>query len=552
MICSIRNLSVATLFTLALAAPASAANFLPVTTTGQGMMTPGSGYSYKAVYTVGDTLPNSYQSVGIFDGIGAYALNASTVRLLVSHELGSTAGKSYSVSNGIGGSVNLTGARVSFFDIDRASLGVVNAGQAYDRIYDRAGNIVANASQINGGFSRFCSSAAFEANSFGAGKGLADRAYFTGEETANGTMYVLDTASNQLYAAPAMGRGAWENATQIDTGTANKVAFIISDDTSGNANDYGSPIYMYVGTKNAKGDGSFLDRNGLADGKMYVWASNGGDANPTTFNSNGSTRDGKWVEIKSFDPAKAGTPGYDALGYADQATLRASATAAGAFRFSRPEDVATNPGDGKLVALASTGSSLLNGADQWGTIYTLASTFDANGNPTGGTVKIVYDGNKDAAHKLRSPDNLTWSGTGELLIQEDNATNWAAGGNLTEAQVVKLKLDGTVTMATVMDRLALQGGTDTLAGQLGAWESSGILDVSSLWGLAAGTLFVGDVQAHGLLNGTPLVEGGQLFFLRAAVTAVPEPATWLSMIVGFGAVGTAARRRGKVRVRSIC
>ena len=529
------------------ATSAHAASFLPFTTTGQAQMKASSGWNYKAIYTVSDTLPNGYQSVGIFDGIGAYALNASTVRILVNHELGGSAGKAYSVVNGTGGSVSLTGARVSYFDIDKASMGIVNAGQAYDRIYDRAGNIVANATQINGGFSRFCSSAAFEASTFGSGRGLADRTYFTGEETANGTMYALDTASNQLYAAPAMGRGAWENASQIDTGTANKVAFILSDDTSGSATDYGSPMYMYVGTKNAKGDGSFLDRNGLADGKMYVWAAANGDANPTTFNTSGSTRNGQWVEVKNFDASKAGTPGYDALGYADQATLRANAASVGAFRFSRPEDVATNPGNSTLVAFASTGSGLLNGADTWGTIYTLQSTFDANGNPTAGVVKVIYDGNRDASHKLRSPDNLTWAGNGDLLVQEDSATNWTLGGNLTEAQVVKLSLNGTVTTATIMERLALNGGVDTLAGQLGQWESSGILDVSSLWGLSAGTLFLGDVQAHGLLNGTPLVEGGQLFFLTAV--AVPEPTTWLSMIFGFGVIGYAMRRRTRRAIR---
>jgi secreted PhoX family phosphatase len=545
MIRSLTLLSAASIF--ALATPADAANFLPFTTGGQAMMTAGSGFTYKPVYTVGDTLANGYQSVGIFDGIGAYSLNSTTVRLLVNHELGSTAGKAYTVVDGLGGTVSLTGARVSYFDIDRATMGVVNAGQAYDRIYDRAGNLVSSAAQLNGGLSRFCSSAAFEANSFGAGRGLSDRAYFTGEETANGTMYVLDTASNQLHAAPALGRGAWENASQIDTGTTNKVAFILSDDTSGSASSYGSPLYMYVGTKNAKGDGSFLDRNGLADGKMYAWAANSGDANPTTFNGNSPTRDGKWVEIGNFDATKAGAPGYDALGYADQTTLRANAATAGAFRFSRPEDVATSPGNGTLVALASTGSGLLNGADRWGTVYTIATGFDASGAPVTATIKVIYDGNADSGHKLRSPDNLTWAGDGALLVQEDNATNWVPGGNLTEAQVVKLTLDGTVTTASVMDRTALQGGVDVEAGNLGAWESSGILDVSTLWGLKDGSLFVGGVQAHGLKN-TTLVEGGQLFFLAASAGAVPEPASWLSMIAGFGVIGMASRRRKRLRV----
>ena len=67
-------------------------------------------------------------------------------------------------------------------------------------------------------------------------------------------------------------------------------------------------------------------------------------------------------------------------------------------------------------------------------------------------------------------------------------------------------------------------------GFAGEWESSGILDVSTLFGEKKGTLFVFDVQAHGIEDQTTkgtspnfdsritdgdLVEGGQLLFLEA-------------------------------------
>lgn len=525
------------------AAPASAAAFLPWTTAGAAMMTGQNGYSYQALFTVGDVLPNGYEPVGILDGLGAYRLSANTVRVFANHELGGTAGKNYSILDGIGGTVSLTGARISYFDIDVASMGIVNAGQGYDRIYDRAGNIVANPAQISGGLNRLCSGALFEANTFGAGRGLADTTYFAGEETGNGTMYALDAVTNQLHAAPAMGRGAWENATQLDTGTSNKVAFVMSDDSSGAASgpDSGSPMYLYVGEKGAAGDGSFLDRNGLAEGKLYVWVSSEGKTNPSDFNGNGSTSKGSWVEITSFDASKAGTAGYDALGYADAATLRSQASAAGAFRFSRPEDVATNPEDSTLFAMASTGSNRFGGADTWGTVYTFDVEFDANGNPAGAQVKVIYDGNDDASRALRSPDNLTWKDADTLLVQEDRSADWTLDPAQKEAQVVELDLDGSVKQAAVMDRSATQGEIDVDAGELGAWESSGILDVSGLFGKAQGTLFIGDVQAHGLKY-QGLVEGGQLFFLSAQ-GAVPEPQSWALLIAGFGVVGGAMRRR---------
>lgn len=519
------------------AIPANAASFI---TTGQPMMRASNGFGYSALLTIGDTLPNSYRPEGLLDGIGAFRLNANTVRLLVNHEIGASGGSSYNVVNGLGGSVALTGARVSFFDIDRSTKMIVNGGLAYDRIYDRVGNVVTNPAQIGGGLNRLCSSAAFEANSYGPGRGLADRAYFTGEETGNGTMFVLDTASNQLHAAPAMGRGAWENATQLDTGTTNRVAFVMSDDSSGSSRDPGTPLYMYVGEKNAVGEGGFLDRNGLARGDIYVWAANDGKTNPTNFNGNGATADGRWVKLAGFDATKAGQPGYDAQGYADQATLKAQATAVGAFRFSRPEDVATQPGDATTFALASTGSGRFGTADQWGMVYTVKTSFAADGTPTTGSARIVYDGNADSSRALRSPDNLDWSGNGALLVQEDQATDWAGAGSRTEAQIVRLDLSGKVTQVAVMDRTATSGYVDTAANDLGAWESSGILDVSALFGEKAGTLFVGDVQAHGL-KVPGLVEGGQLFLLKAG--AVPEPATWSLLIGGFGLVGLGMRRR---------
>ena len=62
-------------------------------------------------------------------------------------------------------------------------------------------------------------------------------------------------------------------------------------------------------------------------------------------------------------------------------------------------------------------------------------------------------------------------------------------------------------------------------GDAGEWESSGIVDVSSLFGEKTGTLFLFDVEAHGIedqddfnddsrIVDGDLVEGGQLMFLE--------------------------------------
>ncbi len=513
-----------------LATAAAASAFAPTFTTAPDQMTvKAAGWDYTALFTIGETAPNGFQPVGIMDGIGAYSLNATTVRAFVAHELRATSGKPYALSNGAA----LTGARITYFDIDKASKGIVDVGQAYGKIIDRAG---AEVTASGAGIARLCSASLFEAGSF-AGRGLADRMFMAGEEGTNGTQYALDPATNTLHAVPAMGRLAWENTALVDTGTANKVAFIIGDDRTG------APLWLYVGDKQPGGD--FLERNGLAEGKLYAWKSNSNETGPSGFNEgNGATRSGSWVEVTVKDPAKAGMAGYDAAGYANTATLDAEAKSKGAMGFSRPEDVATNPVDGTLVAFASTGSGFEGGVDAWGTTYTVDIAFDANGNPSDGTLKIVYNGNLDATRALRSPDNLDWSGANTLLIQEDRSTDWASakGVNAHESGLLEVDMDGNVTRILEMDRFGVPGGqTDSNPLDFGNWENSGIVDVSTLFGAATGTWFLGNVQAHSInLGGTDLVEGGQLFLLQAGV---PEASTWAMLIAGFGVVGFAARRR---------
>jgi len=535
------------LFSASLLATAAAASaFAPTVTTAPDQMTDVTGglWDYKALFTVGETLPNSYQPVGILDGIGAYSLNSTTIRAYVNHELANNVGKPYALSNG----KMLTGARISFFDIDKASKGVVDAGLGYSKIIGRDGAEILNNGMTSNGINRFCSASLYEANSFGPGRGLADRIFMAGEETTNGTQYALDTATNTLYAVPWMGRAAWENVALVDTGTTNKVAFLVGDDTDG------APLWLYVGEK--KAGGTFLERNGLEGGKLYAWVSDTGETGPSGFNeASGSSRAGSWKEVTVKDATKANTAGYDAVGFADAKTLTDEAKAKGAMGFSRPEDVATNPKDSTLVALASTGSSFDSGADTWGTVYTIDIDFDANGDPSDGTVKIVYNGNLDATRALRSPDNLDWYGADKLLVQEDRSAAWAAeqAFNPNEASILEVGLDGSVKRILEMDRTAVPAGQfDSSASDFGNWESSGIVDVSALFGAQVGSYFLGATQAHSVRFGsaaapdaqlrTDLREGGQLFLL----TSVPEASTWAMLIAGFGFVGSALRRRRAV------
>ena len=325
------------------------------------------GYTVDPIFTVGDKIGN-YVPPGILDGIGAFSLNDTTVRILVVNEVGAADGYKYTLKNG----TQLPGARVNYFDVDKRTLQIVDAGLAHDTIINRKGEVVDAAADLeNAGIQRFCSAALFEANQFGAGIGLADRIFFSGEETSNGTQFALDTQTNTLYAVPAFGRASWENVTELNTSRTDKVAFLIGDDSNN------APLYLYVGDKKA---GGFLERNGLAQGKLFVWvaddpanATDAIEANPSQFKGSGNSTNGQFVEISYYDPTKANTTGYDAQGFATQTKQNELATAVNAFRFSRPEDIATNPFDGTQAVLASTG--ITAGPDVWGTTYKIDVDF---------------------------------------------------------------------------------------------------------------------------------------------------------------------------------
>ncbi|MEO0601218.1 MAG: hypothetical protein AAF211_07265, partial [Myxococcota bacterium] len=320
-----------------------------------------SDWSIQPLLTVGTDV-NGYVVPGILDGIGAYELDDQTVRLLINHELLNFRGNSYDVTDGATGTFSMIGARVSYFDINKGSRQVLASGVAYDTIYPADGVAASDISFLSNdftGFSRFCSSSLFEGLEFGGARGIADRVYFTGEEDGGffngvgGAFWALDTASGDFWQVPAMGRGAWENLTQVDTGDANTVAFILADDTSPFDFDEDTvneaiPLYLYVGTKNASGN--FLERNGLAGGSLYVWQADDGSTVPSQFAGAGNSKAGTWVALDNTPnlamASEDGATGRDEFGYPTQSNLVAQAEAIGYFGFSRPEDVATNPADG--------------------------------------------------------------------------------------------------------------------------------------------------------------------------------------------------------------
>ncbi|MCB9914045.1 MAG: DUF839 domain-containing protein [Planctomycetes bacterium] len=484
------------------------------------------GWTATPIFTIGET-SGAYQPVGILDGIGAFKKGANRAKVLVNHELGENVGYAYTLHNG----TQLTGARVSVFDVSRTIDGQGNpqltlhsVEPAFTRIYDRAYQAVTDPAQVNedgagiDGFARFCSAQGVAAGTYG----FEDDIFFTGEESSEpfhphgGTVWALEVGRKTMWAAPAVGRGAWENMTPLETGDPNTVALLLGDDTAG------APLYLYVGEKNGLGSNRFLDRNGLLKGKLYGWKANNGDLSPEQFNTMNSFRSGQFVELTVQNVAMAGQPGYDAQGYADSNTLRAEAATLGCFAFSRPEDLATNPLDGTQAAFNSTGRGSLFPSDNWGTIYAL----DVDFSDLSCDIVILHDADflpvSDAG--IRSPDNIDWADNGKLYVQEDRSTSpGSLFGGTTGIEASVWELDPILRRAkriATIDRtiVAPAGTTDSGVAEIGHWESSGVLDVTALFETLPGErLLLATVQAHGISDGPiaagNLAEGGQLLLL---------------------------------------
>jgi len=500
------------------------------------------------------------------------------VTVLANHELTEAVGYAYKLAN----KVELLGARISYFQFDAQKRTLLKSGLAYDTIYDRAHRIVKKAVQVNesnekddprtnldprAGMSRFCSSQMVHRGTYG----FVDEVYLTGEETGDprfhpngGSIWALDVKKSKLWAVPAVGRGSWENVTPVNVGPG-YTGLLLADDSSPQdrnkpsssagsttkpADTIASPLYLWIGKKNAskkairaalpKGTriprDNFLNRNGLLVGKLYYLVmQDPKQRDPRHFAGGGNVTVATWKEIHVLHECNAGKPGYDLRGYKDGYTMRLESKLGGAYQFSRPEDLTTAPIlFGRLAVLAATGRGrVFGGADKWGVLYQFFLLNLTNPTaPFSTIVRIQYDGNDkgNGDFGLRSPDNLVFADSGMVLAQEDRAisssdTAFKPGlfGQTSKQEASIFSLDPWIPTAqriAQVDRSVVvpMGTTDSGKGDIGNWETSGIIDVTRYFKTKKGEqLFLFTVQAHGIRDGlilkNNLVQGGQLVFL---------------------------------------
>jgi hypothetical protein len=475
----------------------------------------GGHYQIKALFSVDDRVPllggspgQQYRMVGIPDGLGAHRNRNGTSTLYMNHELGFTA-----LSEPVVGGPQNRGAIVSRWLLD-ADGDPVAGRRAYDRIYDEntflgPAPVVGNEAQMPSQFARFCSG--FLA---GRANGFDRPIYLTNEESTSPDTFDgkggLSVAifGRELHTLPKLGRYSKEN-TVVQPGQGTRTVILPTEDGPATLDNQ---LYMYVGAKDRSRKASVLARNGLDNGKLYVFRSLDPARNSERTFTSGSVT-GEWAQIPNAENLT-------------DTQLEAASDAAGAMTFVRPEDGAFNPNNRNEFFFDTTGSSsgADDGVNELGRLYSLRLH---PGNPLKpATLSVVY--NADAVVAAGgdiaiSPDNLDVSRR-YLMVNEDGTTESRAvmaakgrDGSIWRFDLVKGPVGAVGVDASTATRVAQLDppGRDGVPVGPGVWETSGIIDASAMFGADT---WLSDVQAHPPttppVGPTVTVEDGQLFLMR--------------------------------------
>jgi hypothetical protein len=525
------------------------------------------GVTATPIITVGETLGGGYRFESIPDGISISPRGNGRIDVYVNHE---TSTVPFPYTPGAPTEAN------SQNDFDNAQVSRLILNQ-------RSGGVLQGALVIRSAenFQRFCS------NYLATGKEGFDRAILlTNEEAIDwvnrdgkawpatigadearqaGVVVAYDVRTGKRTPIWGMGRHNHENSVAIP-GYDDLV--VLSTDDTFVSNPVQSQLYTYiVGGSDQEGDAS---RALLKDqGDLWAFVSDTPGFNdyydftvgsPASITGHfvkvpkniatGRNPDGTDIMAEDVgypEPPNDGTWQRDPNGQGidgPQWVLEHWGDLNGVFQFVRLEDIAYDkrPGMGNVVYIADTGRGATSAG---GNPFT-----SSNGriwrmvldpaDPTKVTsLSILIEGDDNPVKTLteiHQPDNVETT-PNSLLIQEDpgSSQQFPVGStdpNATTARIWKYDLaTGTMTVVAKVDQSADEGPTDVdsaPAGNLGAWESSGIVDASSVFGpgaflvtVQAGTLWV--EKAPGDDNVPPAGpdftykrSGGQLVLLRIA------------------------------------
>jgi hypothetical protein len=452
----------------------------------------GTDYSIIPILSSGDRVPRTghadqlFQMIGIPDGIGAHENRNGTTTLFLNQEVGNTVR-----SEPLIGQPLARGAFVSKLILG-PDASVLSGDLAYTKVYAENEYVgpAATVSNSTPAFSRFCSGALAWKDA-----GFDRPIYFCGEESSGTNTFdgrggsAVAIFGDALYTLPRLGHLSWENAVPRPDAGRETVIMCMEDGDLGDCQ-----LYMYVGYKDSSRHAGALRRNGLDNGALYVFVGEaGGPTNEATLT--GGSISGHWVEL----------PGAESM---TDTQLEAAADAVGAFGFDRIEDGAFRPRNANEFYFDTTGGSAANSL---GRVYQLA--LDPSGVLGSARLTMMFAADQGVAAGgdiAVSPDNVAVSDDYLMICEDGTAQSrlvMAAKGR--KGNIWRMNLH-TGALANVAELRAT--GRDGIPTNPGIWETSGIIDTSSLFGPDT---WIFDVQAHSP-TGAPLpntVEDGQLLIM---------------------------------------
>ena len=487
-----------------------------------------SGWRTQPIISSGDIVPETgnpggrYRMVGIPDGLGMDR-RSRRVRVLMTHELVQS-----DVSEPRVGRPQHRGAFASEWLLNPRGE-VLSGRRLYDRVYQDSTFVgpTPDTSNSTPAFTRWCSA-------FLAGRrvGFDRPIFFANEEqqpVSGGTPSFNPKGSQSVaifdreaHALSKLGHFPKEN-TVVMRGTGARTVILSTEDGPRTTD---SQLYLYVGRK-VRSSSNPLRRNGLDNGKLYVWASDDGRDNENQI-LQGDTLHGSWKEIVNADALT-------------DVQTEAAADAQGAFGFVRLEDGEFRPNAKREFWFDSTGDQAAAPeadphTNELGRLYRLR--FDKADPLAGATITQAYNADQltPAQDGPLSPDNLT-VGKRFVTINEDGTAGSAGDGTTgSRDDMDRRNRDGSIWMVPIASpgdpstfrRVGelvgrSEGGRDGIltvderGNRAGVWETSGIIDARRGFGRST---FLFDVQAHPPTTppgGKPITgEDGQLLLLRRA------------------------------------
>ena len=448
--------------------------------------------SFTSILSTGDQMGSGTIFGGIPDGIGAHDNGDGTVTLFVNHEFGDTSGTTRAHG--------ATGAYIDQITVNKATLAVTDGHDAIQNVY--LWNTTTDSYDLtpNVAFTRFCSGDLAQPSAFynsATGNGSQELIYLTGEEGGQGRSIALfgsGAEAGNAYELAWMGNFPSEN-TLANPNTGDVTLLAAQQD--GGTTGADSHVFFYIGQKASTG--TELEKAGLTDGTLYVLKANG------------------VVDEQSSTTASAYTTfSLQSLGDAstlDATSTNANAEAAGGTSFLRPEDGAWDPNNPGRYYFVTT-----NNVTSPSRLYALDFA-DVAHPELGGTITMLLDGSEgtgpEGVHRMF--DNITVdAATGHVILQED------PGNNARVAQIWDYN-PATDKLTDIAQHDPARFKTPT-APFTQDEESSGVVDVTSIFGDQHTHAYLLDVQAHYPAATDPnlagvastVVEGGQLLMMKVA------------------------------------